>query len=613
MKKVKAWFLSNKYLKAVGILIAISLFLFLLSYILWYFWLSKIEIFKQEEQTFLNAVKRYYEFRQELLPKKGESREMTLEKMFLEDRVEALYVPKTKTLCDTSSWVRVVQTEEGEYQYYTYLKCGKYESDIDHEGPKIELNGEENMIINHNTTYEEPGVKSVTDNVDGKIDISQVIIDNSKVDTSKVGTYEVTYKVKDSTHNQTRVTRKVTVARNFSETVASETDETNYYKGEVEDNYVQFSGMLWRIINVDENGNVKLISEDVVSNLRYDSTGYKDSNVEAWLNNVFYNSLTNPDKYLVDTTYCVGAVNSVDDINSSCSETVTAKVGLLSIDEYNKTVSNGISAASYRNNYSYLLTNKMGAENLMVIERRIIAPRNSLDIAPIKPVITIKSGLYITDGDGTKENPYKLNDYQYGKEHEKINNRLIGEYVSYSGQLFRITGKEKDGSIKVIGAHPLLNVTDDRVLTVSVSDIENYQYNHTDENNPGYILNEDYIEYLDDSHIIPYEYEIITNAPNTKYNELEKEKVKAKLMLASTIDLFSSVSSSPYSAQRIQLFSDRSTGENMVIMLNVVTGVSYELTTDNFSEFSMKVLTHLDGNLKIRSGKGTLKDPYILQ
>ncbi len=613
MEKVKAWFLRNKYLKAVGILIALSLFLFLLGYLLWVFWLSKIEIFKQEEQIFLDAVKRYYEYRQELLPGKGESREISLEKMFLENRVEALYVPKTKKLCDTSSWVRVVQTEDGEYQYYTYLKCGKYESDIDHEGPKIELNGEENMIISHNSTYEDPGVKKVIDNVDGEIDISKVTVDTSKVDTSKVGSYEVIYKVKDSTHNQTKVTRTVTVARNFSETVASETDESNYYKGQVEDNYVQFSGMLWRIINVDENGNVKLISEDVVSNLRYDSTGYKDSNVEAWLNNVFYNSLTNPDKYLVDTTYCVGAVNSVDDINSSCSETVTAKVGLPSLDEYYKTVENSYSSMNYWNNYYYLLANKRENENLIITERRTASLTSNLNILPIKPVITIKNGLYIYEGDGTKENPYKLNDYQYGEEHEEIKNRLVGEYISYSGQLFRIIGQEKDGSVKVIGAHPLLNISDNRVLTVSTSDIPNYQYNLTDENNPGYILNEDYIEYLDDSNIIPYEYEIITNSPSTKYNDLETEKVEAKLMLASTIDLFASVSGSPYSGQRIQLFLDRSTGENMVIMMNVVTGMSFELTNDNFPEFSVKVVMHVNGNLKIRSGKGTMNDPYLLQ
>lgn len=613
MKKVKAWFLRNKYLKAVGILIALSLFLFLLGYLLWVFWLSKIEIFKQEEQTFLDAVKRYYEYRQELLPGKGESREISLEKMFLEDRVEALYVPKTKTLCDTSSWVRVVQTEEGEYQYYTYLKCGKYESDIDHEGPKIELNGEENMIISQNTTFEDPGVKKVTDNIDGEIDISKVTVDTSKVDTSKVGVYEVTYKVKDSTYNQTKVTRTVTVARNFSETVVSETDESNYYKGQVADNYVLFSGMLWRIINVDENGNVKLISEDVVSNLRYDSTGYKDSNVEAWLNNVFYNSLTNPDKYLVDTTYCVGAVNSVDDINSSCSETVTAKVGLPSLDEYYKTVENTFSAMNYWNNYEFLLANKIGINNLKVMANREVKSMSNLNIPPVKPVITIKNGLYIYEGDGTRDNPYKLNDYQYGEEHEAIKDRLIGEYISYSGQLFRITGKEKDGSVKVIGAHPLLNISTDNVLMVSVVEIPNYQYNLTDENNPGYIINEDYIEYLDDSNIIPYEYEIITNALNTKYDELEAEKVKAKLMMASTIDLFSSVSSSSYSGQRVQLFSDRSTGENMVIMLNVVTGVSYEITTDNYPDFTFKVVTHLNGNLKIRSGKGTMSDPYLLQ
>ena len=612
MKKVKAWFLRNKYLKAVGILIALSLFLFLLGYLLWVFWLSKIEIFKQEEQTFLDAVKRYYEYRQELLPGKGESREISLEKMFLEDRVEALYVPKTKTLCDTSSWVRVVQTEEGEYQYYTYLKCGKYESDIDHEGPKIELNGEENMIISQNTTFEDPGVKKVTDNIDGEIDISKVTVDTSKVDTSKVGVYEVTYKVKDSTYNQTKVTRTVTVARNFSETVVSETDESNYYKGQVADNYVLFSGMLWRIINVDENGNVKLISEDVVSNLRYDSTGYKDSNVEAWLNNVFYNSLTNPDKYLVDTTYCVGAVNSVDDINSSCSETVTAKVGLPSLDEYYKTVENTFSAMNYQNNYAYLLSNKLNGEALVVYNMQI-HDLELLNIPPVKPVITIKNGLYIYKGDGTKENPYKLNDYQYGEEHEAIKDRLIGEYISYSGQLFRITGKEKDGSVKVIGAHPLLNISTDNVLMVSIAGIQNYQYNLTDENNPGYIINEDYIEYLDDSNIINYEYPIITNSRGVKYNELKTENVKAKLMLASTTDLFSSVSEGLYSSQRVQLFADRSEEENMIIMLNVLTGVSFEVSSDNFSEFSIKVITHLNGNLKIRSGEGTINNPYLLQ
>ena len=51
----------------------------------------------------------------------------------------------------------------------------------------------------------------------------------------------------------------------------------------------------------------------------------------------------------------------------------------------------------------------------------------------------------------------------------------------------------------------------------------------------------------------------------------------------------------------------------MVIMLNVVTGVSYEITTDNYPDFTFKVVTHLNGNLKIRSGKGTMSDPYLLQ
>lgn len=39
-------------------------------------------------------------------------------------------------------------------------------------------------------------------------------------------------------------------------------DNSFYYRGNVEDNYLNFAGMCWRIVRIDGNGNVKIILED---------------------------------------------------------------------------------------------------------------------------------------------------------------------------------------------------------------------------------------------------------------------------------------------------------------------------------------------------------------
>lgn len=611
MNIIERYFTNNKNIKKVGILVAVAMLIFLLTFVLWELLFSKYYIFKQQENKFLDAVKKYYEYRQELLPSKGEIREIMLEKLFLENRIESLNIPKSNTLCDTNSWVRVYHDENDKYIYYTYLKCGKYESNIDHIGPTITLNGEKEIIINHGQPYQELGVKSVVDNVDGKIDTSKVEIDASKIDTNKTGKYKVTYKVRDSLNNQTKITRTVIVARNLTEVVKSKTDESNYYKGQIEDNYLQFSGMLWRIVNVNNDGTVKLISEDITNNLRYTEDKYKDSNIDKWLNNVFLPSITSSD-YLVESEYCVGNIASINDYNNSCNEKIKSKVGLLSIDEYSKTYVNNFSSTNYKNNLNYAFSNKNNDMVVMVNQLRIIDSYDDLTLVPIKPVITLKSNIYITSGDGTKNSPYKLEDYNYGKENDKINTRIVGEYLKYSDITFRIIDKVED-NVKIIMAEPFMNSTTNLPLVIDISNIENYQFNITTENNPGYVINNNYIDYIKESNLISSKYNIITNKSDTTYDKFEKESIKTKLMLASTTDLFSGLNASlSNNYKRIQLFADRTTS-NTVIMLNVISGVSFEIPTNTYGEYAFKVLTVMNGNLKIKSGNGTVNNPYILK
>ncbi len=81
---------------------------------------------------------------------------------------------------------------------------------VDYEKPQITLKGKEEITLVVGDEYQEEGA-SAFDNVDG--DISTKIEIENQVDTKKVGEYQVIYKVKDSSNNESVVTRKVLVTK----------------------------------------------------------------------------------------------------------------------------------------------------------------------------------------------------------------------------------------------------------------------------------------------------------------------------------------------------------------------------------------------------------------
>ena len=79
---------------------------------------------------------------------------------------------------------------------------------VDTKQPEITLNGQEVVTIYKDNKYDEQGAKA-NDEYDG--DITDKISTSSNVDNKKVGEYEVTYTVKDSSDNEVTKTRKVKV------------------------------------------------------------------------------------------------------------------------------------------------------------------------------------------------------------------------------------------------------------------------------------------------------------------------------------------------------------------------------------------------------------------
>ena len=74
--------------------------------------------------------------------------------------------------------------------------------------PTITLNGNENMQIYTGDKYNDPGI-TATDNCDG--DITNKVVTSGSVDSSKLGTYTITYSVIDNKNNKTDITRNVKV------------------------------------------------------------------------------------------------------------------------------------------------------------------------------------------------------------------------------------------------------------------------------------------------------------------------------------------------------------------------------------------------------------------
>ncbi len=89
---------------------------------------------------------------------------------------------------------------------------------VDSVSPELKLNGNSEINIAKDSNYQELGCIA-TDNYDG--DITTKISIDKNIDTSKIGSYTVTYTVKDSSNNEAKATRTVNVVEKGSSTEKS--------------------------------------------------------------------------------------------------------------------------------------------------------------------------------------------------------------------------------------------------------------------------------------------------------------------------------------------------------------------------------------------------------
>ena len=235
-----------------------------------------------------------------------------------------------------------------------------------------------------------------------------------------------------------------------------------YFQGKAYNNYIWYSGFLWRIMGINADGSVRLITEENVTAIPWgtDDTAlnYDGSHAKDWLNNYFYPRLKGND-IIVEQTWCSETATSDSSARTNCSNNLStekAKVGLISLDEYNLAGASD----SYLNisQTQWTLTPSDGSFAWRVDSSGFAGSNSVYNAYGLRVVINVNSNVTITSGNGTlgatwssNAGPYILNEDKSIEVTGKLNEKATsGEYVLYAGKKYRVVDKDSNGNTKLI-------------------------------------------------------------------------------------------------------------------------------------------------------------------
>lgn len=243
-----------------------------------------------------------------------------------------------------------------------------------------------------------------------------------------------------------------------------------YFKGKVENNYVWFANRMFRVLSVEDDNSVRLVSNDLVSMFMWgDSETYDKSNIRLWLTNtddqgsgLYYKTFPNFDKFLKKTEY------SLDILNGNKVKTGKEKFhdSIVSVSLNDYIVSGGKDGFLNNGKLFYLLGFTNDNEYLYVEEDGSITSCDKLDAYGIRSVITINKKTVITQGDGTVNNPYRID--------MGTDNNYVDSYVKLGDDIWKVSSNE-NGILKMY-LNNYINVDGGEVVKPYSNGSNNFNY-----------------------------------------------------------------------------------------------------------------------------------------
>ena len=250
-------------------------------------------------------------------------------------------------------------------------------------------------------------------------------------------------------------------------TIDTTDPEQTFITGTDPNNYIWYSGKLWRAVSIDPSDNsVKLVTQWNISTLPYNADGntaFQGSYMEQWLNDTsvdgFLGNLREPDKF-IKTDSVWNATLTAATTKPEKTTMVTDAVGLLNDYEYTMSYKNSTYLTGYLNNglYWWTLTPYSTSYVRYVTDKGYDDHFSPADSYGSRPSINLKSAVKIIDGDGTVDNPYRLQGDNDSPTGALLSTRYSGEYISFGtgeNKLYRIVSHENGTSTKITSAIPL--------------------------------------------------------------------------------------------------------------------------------------------------------------
>jgi len=589
---------KGNWSKKIKLLVTVAI---ILAFV-WFLIVSPMITFHNNENKLLEAAKRYFELNSSELPTGERVKTLSLKtlyhKAFLK---EDLFVPYTNKTCSIeNSWVKVKRVD-GEYKYYTYLECGVLSSTVDHKGPVITLNGDKEMTIGKGEKYTELGVKSLVDNTDGKLDIKNVTI-SGEVDTSTVDTYEITYTAYDSLKNKTEVVREVKVVQKLNSTIKSSLNDKKIFTGELENNYIKLSNMLFRVYGLDDKNNVIIVSDEDIANVNY-------TKIDKWLD-YYYNNLNDfTKKAIVENKYCNMTIkDKISDVTKCSSYTNNKKIYIPSAVEVNTAEAKG----NYMkpSTYSWIANSKDKNTAYIINGTDNYLAYNSNYNYGIRPMMTIKGDILITGGDGSKTDPYVFGDTKKGKGGSLVSERTTGEYISIDGSIYRIIKTNSDGTTKVISNYTV-NSENGNVVVGANAGQAKIVYNPKDKNSSAYFINNRVSEYVNTKYFVKHEISVPIYKKDIIYGE-EVKTNKYSVMLSAP-NMYEMFSAQPQNGIADSYWMINTSQADRTAAAVYDRGVAINGRISDYERLNVRFVAFIKKGTTISSGEGTEEKPYIIK
>lgn len=294
-------------------------------------------------------------------------------------------------------------------------------------------------------------------------------------------------------------------------------NETGYvYKGEVDNNYLVYNNMLWRIVRINTDKSIVIILEDSMTMLPWNNkvVNYKESDIHKYLNNDFLNNLDK--SYLVKNSYCEDSVESLSSI--SCEQKDNdSYVTLLDISTFLNSI---IDKKSYLVDDwdSIFWLNNYSSEKVWHTNEANISQSDANSFYGVRPVVRLKNTIPYVSGDGTKENPYLT-------ENEKDSKLAVGSKVKL-GEDTWIVYDTTNGTKLMLAKN---------LEKTYRYDLDKLTYETDSKSSLAEYLNTEYLESLSYKDYLA-EVEWYDGGYSTNLEDIKKNKTKAKVGVPSLLD-----------------------------------------------------------------------------